>query len=355
MKKHNKTKSYVKKKIWIDLDNTPHVVFFRPIIEEFQKRGYQVVLTARACFQVCELADRFNMPYKRIGRHYGKNRLLKVAGLFIRSFQLIPFVLKEKPAIALSHGSRSQMLLAEILGIPSILIFDYEFTKRSLGANPSWMIVPDVLPEDIVKVNKDHVLKYPGTKEHVYVSDFKPDPSIREELGTRENDLLVTIRPPATEAHYHSRKSEELFEAVIDFLSRTPNLRMVLLPRNEKQEALLRKTWPRQCNNGKIIIPDHVVDGLNLIWHSDLVISGGGTMNREAAALGVPVYSIFQGKIGAVDQYLANSGRLVLLESVEDVYTKIILNKRRQSRKIERANRVTLHTIVNEIIGIVER
>jgi predicted glycosyltransferase len=129
---------------------------------------------------------------------------------------------------------------------------------------------------------------------------------------------------------------------------------MVLLPRNEKQEALLRKTWPHQSDNGKIIIPDHVVDGLNLIWHSDLVISGGGTMNREAAALGVPVYSIFRSKIGAVDQYLANSGRLVLLESVEDVYTKIILNKRRRSRRIEPTNHVVLHRIVDEIVGIVE-
>jgi len=121
------------------------------------------------------------------------------------------------------------------------------------------------------------------------------------------------------------------------------------------QESLVRKTWPRQCDNGKIIIPDHVVDGLNLIWHSDLVISGGGTMNREAAALGVPVYSIFRGKIGAVDQYLANSGRLVLLESVKDIYTKIILNKSRRSRKIKRTNRVALHRIVDEIVGIVER
>ena len=350
----NKTK-HTRGKIWIDLDNSPHVVFFRPIIEELRKRGYQVVITSRDCFQVCGLADRLNMPYNRIGRHYGKNKLLKVVGLFIRSFKLIPFVLKEKPVVALSHGSRSQVLLANILAIPSIGITDYEFS-RGLGIMyPTWIIVPHLISEITSIHNKHHVLRYPGIKEDVYVPDFKPDQKIKEELEINGEDLVVTIRPPATEAHYHNRKSEELFEAVIEFLGRTPNLRMVLLPRNEKQEDYIRKAWPRECNNGKIIIPDHVVDGLNLIWYSDLVISGGGTMNREAAALGVPVYSIFRGTIGAVDRYLANSGRLVLLENVEDVYTKVSVSKSRRSRKIEHTNHMALHKIIDQITGIIEQ
>ena len=244
--------------------------------------------------------------------------------------------------------------MASTLSIPSVLITDYEYSKF-LPIKLTWLILPEAIPESALKQYSKGILRYPGIKEDVYVPSFKPDSRILPDLGINGDNLVVTIRPPATEAHYHSRKSEELFEAVIDFLGRTPNLRMVLLPRNEKQEALVRKTWPRKCNNGKIIIPDYVVDGLNLIWHSDLVISGGGTMNREAAALGVPVYSIFQGKIGAVDQYLANSGRLVLLESAKDVNRKIILNKSRRSRKLERNGRVALHRIVNEIIEIVER
>ncbi len=343
-----------KKKIWIDLVNSPHVLFFRPIIEELNKRGYAVILTARDCPQICGLADQFNLCYKCIGHHFGKNKVLKVAGMFIRALQLARFVISEKPDLALSHGSREQLLLASILSIQSVLITDYEYSKF-LPIKLTWLIVPEVIPESAVKKQSRGILKYPGIKEDVYVANFEPDSRILRDLGINGDGLMVTIRPPATEAHYHSRKSEELFAATIDFLGRTPNLRMVLLPRNEKQEALVRKTWHRKCNNGKIIIPDHVVDGLNLIWHSDLVISGGGTMNREAAALGVPVYSIFRGKIGAVDQYLANSGRLVLLESVKDIYTKIILNKSRRPRKIKRTNRVALHRIVDEIVGIVEQ
>jgi hypothetical protein len=147
-----------------------------------------------------------------------------------------------------------------------------------------------------------------------------------------EKELLVTVRPPATEAHYHNPESDRLLKAALIFLTAQHDVRVVLLPRNDRQSAALRKEWGEQIAKGKIVIPAQVMDGLNLIWHSDLVISGGGTMNREAAALGVPVYSIFRGKMGAVDRYLAGAGRLVFVEHVEDIYTKIVLKRREPAR-----------------------
>src|SRR5659263_268820 len=120
---------FMKKKIWIDLDNSPHVPFFKPIMKELSKKGFQVVLTARDCSQTCALADRNEFRYERIGRHFGKNKILKVLGLLVRALQLMPFALKEKPDLALSHGSRSQLILSWLLGIPSVLIFDYEFVQ----------------------------------------------------------------------------------------------------------------------------------------------------------------------------------------------------------------------------------
>ena len=101
-----------------------------------------------------------------------------------------------------------------------------------------------------------------------------------------------------------------------------------------------------------MLIPDHPVNGLNLIWHSDLVVSGGGTMNREAAALGVPVYSIFRGKIGAVDRYLADTGRLTLLETPADVYAKLKLQHWKRPTRPEDVNALTLDWIVDNIIAI---
>lgn len=342
-----------KNKIWIDLDNSPHVPFFKPILEELHKRGYDTLLTARDCFQVCGLADLAQLKYKKIGRHYGKNMILKVAGLLIRALQLMPTVMREKPDLAVSHGSRSQVLIASILNIPTVVIADYEFTQTV--ARPTYVIVPEMISDSAVKGYSKSFFKYPGIKEDVYVPDFKADPSIYKELGISQEELIVTIRPPATEAHYHNPESELLFEATINFIGKQENTRMVILPRNEKkQTAWVMSNWSEWCDSRKIIFPEHVVDGLNLIWHSDLVISGGGTMNREAAALGVPVYSIFRGKIGAVDRYLSENGRLVLLETVQDVQTKIRLDKRRLTDQFEGSNRHTLGKIVEHIERIIE-
>ena len=340
------------KKIWIDLDNSPHVPFFAPIIHELENRGYLSLITARDCFQLFDLADLHGFTYTRVGRHYGKHKVLKVLGTGIRSLELLPIVRREKPDLAVSHGSRSQLATSILAGIPSVLIFDYEFVKFLPGLNPTCVMIPEVIPDSAVHCSS-RVLKYPGIKEDVYVPSFKPDHTIKGRLGLNAG-IIVTLRPPANEAHYHNPDSERLLEATMDVLGRTADTQVVLLPRNEKQAASLRNSWANLFSERKVIIPDRVVDGLNLVWHSDLVISGGGTMNREAAALGVPVYSIFRGTIGAVDRYLANSGRLVLLQSVDDVRTKLVVKRRDRPIDKEITGRGTLDSIVNQITAMAD-
>jgi len=341
-----------KKKIWIDLDNSPHVPFFSPIIRELNKIGYEVILTARDCSQTCGLADLFHLHYRRIGRHYGKHKIFKVAGTVFRAMQLMRIAKEEGAVLALSHGSRAQMLSAWMLRVPSFVIMDYEHVQGFLY--PTWIMMPEVITGDAIKHDKKRLLKYPGIKEDVYVPTFKPDPRIREQLGLGKNDVVVTIRPPATEAHYHNPEAELLFAEVVSLLGKVKESRMVILPRNDAQKESIQKSWNEFCSTKKIIIPEHVVDGLNLLWHSDLVISGGGTMNREAAALGLPVYSIFRGKIGAVDKYLVKSGRLILLESVEDVRNKLSITKRKHSSEIGNTNGRALSSIVQGIVKALE-
>jgi len=342
-----------KAKIWIDLDNSPHVPFFAPIIDELQDRGYSIMLTARNAYQVRELADLFHLKYKLIGHHQGKNKIRKLFGVCVRGMQLMPTILKDKPDLALSHGSRSQLIVCAGLRIPSVLILDYECAKRLGLIEPTWYMCPEVIPSSVFRCDPKRVLKYPGIKEDVYVPRFVPDPHIRPALGLDYDDVVVTVRPPATEAHYHRPQSDELFEAVIEFLSRRPEIKIVMLPRNEKQAVHLRNHWPALFANRKIRIPHQVVDGLNLIWHSDLVISGGGTMNREAAALGVPVYSTFRGKIGAVDRYLNDRGRLVLLEGVQDLQTKLRIVRRETFLSPQNANDGALKSIVDQVVAMV--
>jgi len=349
-------KSGQRRKIWIDLDNSPHVPFFAPIIEELENSGHSILITARDCFQVFELADMMHLSYQRVGRHYGKHIIWKLSGLCLRALQLMPNVWSDRPDLALSHGSRSQLIVANLLHIPSVTIADYEFTKIWMLIRPTWVITPEIVPNASIHCSKERLLKYPGIKEDVYVPRFKPDPSILASLGLDgTTDLVVLIRPPATEAHYHRPESDALFAAVLDFLEPRSQVKMILLPRNAHQTADIRLRWPHLFATGRLRIPDHVADGLNLIWHSDLVISGGGTMNREAAALGVPVYSIFCGQIGAVDRYLASVRRLTLIERPEDVAHNLILTKRAHVAFTERRQRDTLNIIVGHVERILQQ
>lgn len=340
-------------KIWIDLDNTPHVPLFVPIVRELQRRGHQVVLTARDAFQVCELAEQKGLACRRIGRHYGRNRLLKAFGLLWRSLQLAPVCLREKPQLALSHGSRSKELLGRALGIPTISMNDYEHSAMVPLAPPRWVIVPDAISEAESGGAPGRVRQYRGIKEDVYAPEFQPDERLLDELGLRGAKLIVTVRPPADEAHYHNPEAERLLEVLMERLCATDGARIVLLPRNRAQEQRLRAAHPEWFAGDQTLVPPRAVDGMNLVWFSDLVVSGGGTMNREAAALGVPVYSIFRGKIGAVDRRLEAEGRLVLLRTPEDVLTKIRLVPRDKRGGPSRRPRPALQDIVNHIEEII--
>jgi predicted glycosyltransferase len=343
------------KTVWIDWDNSPHVPFFRPIILRLEETGYSVQITARDCFQVCGLADLFKLKYERIGRHYGKNKAMKVLGNLYRALQLLPIAARAKPVAALSHGSRAMIIAARMLNIPTVEMTDYEFTQMIPFVHPALVIAPEVVKMDDVAKGKTRVAQYPGIKEDVYVPFFKPDGAIRNKLGLHDDMIVATIRPPATEAHYHNPESEILFSEVMNLLGALDNVKMVILPRNEiKQTAWIKKSWPQLLASRKAIIPDKVVDGLNLLWHSDLVVSGGGTMNREAAALGVPVYSIFRGKTGAVDRYLSENGRLCLLTSKCDVRTKVLVKKRTKSNDQKEAQSNALDAIMTAIFGLIK-
>ena len=344
----------VGKKIWIDLDNSPHVPFFAPIIKELESRGHFVLVTARDFAQVTQLVELMHLRCKIIGRHYGKNTLLKMAGIAVRATQLASVVLRSRPDLAVSHGSRAQLLLSSVLRVPSVDISDYEYATDFKLIRPNWMITPETIPSSRWPIPEQRVLHYPGIKEDVYVPQFTPDPMLLTELKLSEKGILVTLRPPASHAHYHNPESDTVFAEVVNWLVGEENVVTILLPRTPTQEREIREQWAPYFDSGKLRVPCHAVDGLNLIWHSDLVISGGGTMNREAAALHVPVYSTFRGKIGAIDQYLVEQKRLVMIESVGDIRSRIRLVKR--DRQVNRyGNSDTLTAIAEQIGAVLER
>jgi predicted glycosyltransferase len=327
--------------IWIDLDNSPHVPLFAPIIRHFREKGVEVILTVRDHSQTVELLDLagFAGTYTIIGRHYGKSRIDKVRGLMVRSKQLVSHINQQHKqiSVAVSHGSRSMVLAARWLKIPVLTMYDYEFTETSIFNRFSTkVLVPDRIPDSVldeIGLGANKRVKYPGLKEELYVNRFEPTPDFRKRFLTKHGHadearkVLVTLRPPATTANYHSDKSEVLLDDILHFLLNAANVVTVIVPRTHEQAAEMSKRIANVADAGtRCILLDEAVDGLELAYASDLLISGGGTMNREAGLLGVPVYSIFAGRQGALDRQMETEGTITFIRDARDL-SKIRLER----------------------------
>ncbi len=197
----SRAKITASKKIWIDLENSPHIPFFMPIIADLERRGYRVLLTARYAYQVCELVDCYHLKSEVFGGHWGKHRLMKVVGTCLRVAQLWAWIMKNKPDLAVSHGSRSHLLSGLLGRVPVVAIWDYEHTRTLGPFIADYAFVPNLIPESVTVRARRKSFRYPGFKENVYVAGLEPDPSLRAQLGIYEPDLSVTVRPPDSAAH----------------------------------------------------------------------------------------------------------------------------------------------------------
>lgn len=305
---------------WFDLDNSPHVPLFRPIFAELQRRNKAYFITARDFAQTKDLLTLWNIPHALLGKHGGKGKLGKIVNLFQRA-QALTRVVQGKPvSLAVSHGSRTQLVAAKRLGIPAVLMLDYEYTEaRIFNTLATYLLMPAFIPERRLsdagfKLQK--VVRYTGFKEEIYMRDFVPDPGFRKSLQIDPGTILITLRPPSTLGNYHDEKSEMLFRASLDYFSAHDNTHCLIVNRTEAERKLVDETLAQRKNISFLRRP---VDGLQLLWASDVVISGGGTMNREAALLGVPVFSIFTGRRPYLDEYLHEHGRLTFINEVRQM------------------------------------
>ena len=315
-------------RIWIDLDNSPHVPLFVPIMKELRDRGCSITITAREFFETCDLLEMIGEKYHKVGGRFGKNKLHKLMGSLVRSLKLYFFAREKDFSIAVGHGTRPQFLAAALLRMPVVYMFDYEYGKLWPTFGITKYLVPEYIPDDVFlerKLDIDKVIKFPGLKEDVYSFNFTSDSKIYEELGIDPEKIIITVRPPASEAFYHHPSGDQIFEDVVSYLIEKENVTLVVMPRTDAQKKFVDGLSIH--GNKKIVIPSRVIDGLNLIRHSDLVVSGGGTMNREAISLGIPAYSIFMGNKSAVDEYMEKAGKLIFLKTPDD-FNKINIYKR---------------------------
>jgi predicted glycosyltransferase len=300
-------------RIWVDLTNSPHVLVMRPVIASLQERGHDVQVTARAFAQTLELCERFGIAHTAIGHHRGGRLGAKALGLADRSLALTRWAHGRGFDRALGHGSNDVTIAAALLRIPSSTMFDYEWATVQHNVNcrlAGAVVVPDVIPpERLYRYGaRGKVRGYPGLKEEYYLSDFEPNPGIVGELGLDPTLPVTVVRTPPAVSLYH-RFENDLFAQVLDRLAGT---QAVVLPRTPEQRSELQRA-------GGFTIPDRAIDAQSLIACADLVVSAGGTMNREAVALGTPVYTVFEGRLGAVDERLIAEGRLHKLQNPEQL------------------------------------
>ena len=292
-------------RVWVDLTNSPHVLVLRPVIERLRAAGADVEVTARDFAQTVALAERFGLDAEVIGRHRGGRVGAKALGLVDRSRALRRWAKGRRFQIALGHGSNDVTIAARSLGIPCSTMFDYEYATVQHSINcrlAQAVVVPDVIPPERLRRYgaARKIRAYPGLKEEYYLADLEPDPAVLGELGLDPAAPLAVVRTPPVVSLYH-RFEHDTFGSILHRLREQGQV--VVLPRVETQRADLIAA-------GGFIVPERAIDGPSLVAFADLVVSAGGTMNREAVALGTPVYTTYGGRLGGVDEQLIRTGRL---------------------------------------------
>jgi predicted glycosyltransferase len=316
-------------RVWVDLTNSPHVLVLRPIVLRLRAAGHEVEVTARDFAQTLDLCRRFGLDHTAIGHHRGGGLAAKARGLAGRSVALTRWARGRRFDLALGHGSNDITVAAAVLRIPCSTMFDYEWATVQHNVNcrlAGAVVVPEAIPPERLDRYgaRGKLERYPGLKEEYYLADFEPDPRVPGELGLDPAEPIVVVRTPPVVSLYH-RFENDLFAGVLDRLRGTQT---VVLPRIAAQRAELLAA-------GDFVVPEHAIDAQSLIAQADLVISAGGTMNREAVALGTPVWTTFEGRLGAVDAALIADGRLRRLERVDQIEVR----KRRGEAAAGRARR----------------
>jgi predicted glycosyltransferase len=300
-------------RVWVDCTAAAHPLVLRPVIERLEDRGHEVMVTAREYGQTLGILERLGIPYTSVGSHGGASALGKGRALAGRSTRLARTVWERRPQLAIAHGSVDLAVVSSLFRIPSAQMQDYEFAgwQRQIAFRAARrVLVPDAIPLERLKrigAKEGKLVRYPGLKEEYYLADFEPDPAVLSELALDREKILVVVRPPPETSEYHARN--DLYGETIRRLAVAEQTQAVVIPRTERQGEEVRA-----IDAANLIVPGRAIDAQSLIAYADLVVSAGGTMNREAVALGTPVFTTFAGRMGGVDEVLIAEGRLQVLD-----------------------------------------
>ena len=305
-------------RVWIDLTNPAHVVVLRPLVELLEAGGHEVALTARPLSHTTELLDDWGHPYTPIGHHGGASRIGKALAAGSRTAQVLAFARGRRFDYGLAHGSTDLPPVGRVLRIPNTTMFDYEWARLQHELNcrlATRVLVPDAIPAERLEsygARPPKLVRYPGLKEEYYLADFEPNESVLDDFGLDRGRVVAAVRTAPSYALYLGGSENELLPRVLRRLL-DENAQVIVLARTDEQRRALREL------DSNLLVPERAVDGRSLAALADLVVSAGGTMIREAAVLGTPVWSNFEGRPGAVDEQLVAEGRVRFLRDPADL------------------------------------
>lgn len=333
-----------KKRIWIDITNSPHVLFFRDMIRNMQIE-HDVLVTCRPLANTIELLDLFNIDYTIIGKHYGSSSIKKIIGFFLRTIQLYIFLRGSRLNVSISHSSFYSPIVSKLLGIRCLYLNDNEHAE---GNRISFLFADKILiPEylSFEKVQKQwadlkKVAHYPGVKEGIYLWNFSKALKKRPDHGTK----TIYIRPEPWTAQYYKGKTNFIDDLLLEIKK---DFKIFLLPRSHEQ----RQHYQQDAFKGVEVL-EKSIDLKDIIKNCDLFIGAGGTMTREAAVLGIPTISIYQEKLLDVDNYLIQKGFMAhcLEPTAQVIYQKLNETKSGPASELLSKGQDAYNFIVSELL-----
>lgn len=291
--------------IWVDIINPSHALFFNVVLKDLRDESFQVTIRERA--ETVELTKMLGIHGRVIGSDH-RNGVKKSLGMVGRTLALWTSV--EDFDCALSFENGMSVLVSKMKGGRSILLCDNDlkfFQKKSvlqyMETGVKDLADTVIIPQACYGAFSAHMsgnglYAYGGYKEDVYIADFTPDPRFKEKLPFED---YVVIRPEALASFYVLENRTIVPDLVRMF--RQNGVNVVYLPR-DKGDA-------DYAAGLDAYIPDRALNGLDLCYHAEAVLTGSGTMAREAACMGKTSVSFFPGDgLLSVDRELIDDGKM---------------------------------------------
>ena len=307
-------------RIWVDITDASHVVFFAPIVRRLEDAGHTVTTTARRFAGADLVLRRHGLGGVLTTGHRGGGRSTRGVGLVNRTARLLGSASSGRVAVAAGSHASDFALAAWTLGIPQLTFLDDERLRRGNAVNVRLVdevAVPEAVPPAALAnlgAPPEKLFRYPGFKEEYYLYDFSPDAQVLGSLGIDRRRVVGVVRPAREDAGGASHGEPALSDLVRELAARR-NVTLVLVARDAAQRArFLALGVPG------LVAPDGpVLDGASLIAAADFVLDAGGVMAREAAALGTPAYTVSLDPPAAVDAALLAGGRLRRVAVADDI------------------------------------